>query len=191
MNSRFFIINTPLTNVVVLQRKVICDERGYIERMYCIDDLADVVGKRRVVQINHTMNHKAGTVRGMHFQRQPHAECKIVSCLRGEIFDVAVDVRHNSPTFLHWHGEILSETNRRMLVIPEGFAHGFQALVDGCELLYFSTAPYKPEAEAAINAEDPYVGIRWPMSITMMSEKDCAHRCLTAEYQGELYGDIV
>ena len=97
------------------------------------------------------MTASRGTVRGMHFQHPPHAETKFVSCLRGEVFDVAVDLRNGSPTFLHWHAEILSADNHRTLVIPEGFAHGFQTLSDDCEMLYFHTAAYNPEAEGGLN----------------------------------------
>ena len=184
MSNRFDVIPTPITGLTLLVRKPICDARGYLERMYCEHDLAELLGGRTIAQINHTVNHQAGTVRGLHFQHSPHSECKIVSCLRGAIFDVAVDLRHDSSTFLHWHGEILSEKNHRTLVIPEGFAHGFQALTDASELLYLSTAAYHQAAEGAANAKDPRVGIRWPQPITMMSDKDHVQPFLPADYKG-------
>ena len=120
----------------------------------------------------------------MHFQRSPHAETKMVSCLRGEVFDVAVDLRQASPTFLHWHGEILSEANNLSLIIPEGFAHGFQALSADCELLYCHTAAYAPQAEDGVNARDETLAIAWPIAITEISDRDAALPHVTAGYNG-------
>ena len=120
----------------------------------------------------------------MHFQLPPHAETKLVSCLRGEIFDVAVDLRKNSPTFLQCHGEVLSESNHRSLLIPEGFAHGFQALSDDCELIYLHTAAYEASAEGALNAIDQRLAIAWPMVITEISDRDRRHPMLAADFEG-------
>lgn len=175
MTGRFDILETPIDGLKLLQRKPIGDARGYLERMYCFQDLSGVLVDRQFVQINHTKNFLAGTVRGMHFQYAPHAECKLVSCLRGVIFDVAVDFRPDSPSFLKWHGEVLSEDNHRTLMIPEGFAHGFQAMTEECEVLYLSSAYYQPESEGALNATDPRIGIHWPLPISSMSEKDRHH----------------
>src|SRR5258706_1647533 len=133
MSERFDIHATKL-GAVVLTRKPRSDERGFLERIYDVDELTDVVGARHLLQINRTLTRMRGTVRGMHFQRPPHAELKVVSCLRGAVFDVAVDLRKGSPTFLESHAELLSADNHRSLVIPEGFAHGFQALTDDVEL---------------------------------------------------------
>lgn len=137
-----------------------------------------------IAQINHTLTRMKGAVRGMHYQRPPHVEVKVVSCLHGEVFDVAVDLRRGSPTFLQWHGVVLSAANRRSLLIPEGFAHGFQALREDCELIYLHTAPYRPEAEEALNAEDPRLGIGWPLPITELSERDRNHGWIKQDYQG-------
>jgi len=115
---------------------------------------------------------------------RPHAETKVVSCLHGEVFDVAVDLRRNSPTFLQWYGAVLSAANQRSLLIPEGFAHGFQALTDDCELIYLHTAAYQPSAEGAVNANDPRLAIMWPLEISEMSERDRAHSLLAAEFEG-------
>lgn len=117
----------------------------------------------------------AGTVRGMHFQRPPHAEVKIVTCLRGAVFDVAVDLRPESPTWLEWHGVVLSADAHDALVIPEGFAHGFQTLSADCELLYFHTAAWSAEAEAALHPLDPTLGIRWPKPVASLSDRDRSH----------------
>ncbi len=184
MTARFDLHATPLADLRVLQRKPLGDSRGYLERLFCLEELADILAGRHIVQINHTLTASRGTLRGMHFQRPPHAETKFVSCLRGEVFDVAVDLRRDSPTFLHWHGEILGADNHRTLVIPEGFAHGFQTLCDDCEMLYFHTAAYHAKAESGVNAQDPLLAIKWPLEITTLSDRDLAHPRLAAEFTG-------
>ena len=135
MRAHFKMFDTPLSGLKVLQRKPISDSRGYLERFFCTEELEALALGKHIAQINCTLTANLGTVRGMHFQRPPHAEIKFVSCLRGEVFDVAVDLRNNSPTFLCWHAEVLSADNHKTLVIPEGFAHGFQTLADNCEML--------------------------------------------------------
>lgn len=175
---------TPLAGLSVLHRRRLRDNRGYFERLYCVDALREMLGSRHVVQINHTFTIKRGTVRGMHFQRPPFAETKIVTCLRGEVFDVAVDLRAQSPTFLRWHGEVLSGDNARSLLIPEGFAHGFQALTDDCEMLYLHTAPYAQESEAGVHPLDPRIAIEWPEDVRELSARDAAHPPLTDHFTG-------
>ena len=167
-----------------MQRKPMGDERGYLERLFCVSDLELLIGDRNIVQINHTLTMQTGVVRGMHYQNPPYAEMKLVSCLKGEVYDVAVDLRKNSPTFLKWHAAILSEENHRSFAIPEGFAHGFQTLTDHCELIYLHTAAYAPEAEAGLDALDPLVGIEWPLPITERSVRDQAHRKINVEFLG-------
>ena len=152
--------------------------------MFCSQELAELLGDRRIAQINHTFTAKTGTVRGMHFQHPPHAETKYVACLRGTVFDVAVDLRRDSPTFLHWHGEVLSGDNHRTLVIPEGFAHGFQTLIEDCEMLYLHTHPYVPGAEGGLNAMDSRLAIAWPLPISERSARDTDHPLLTEEFIG-------
>jgi dTDP-4-dehydrorhamnose 3,5-epimerase len=139
---------------------------------------------RAIAQINHTLTTRTGTVRGLHVQRPPHAEMKIVTCLRGAVFDVAVDLRGGSPTFLQWHAEHLTAENRRWLVIPEGFAHGFQTLTDDCEMLYLHSASYMPSAEGGLDATDPRLAIPWPLPIAERSPRDEGHKRLTAEFEG-------
>jgi len=146
--------------------------------------LEEIIGNRRIMQINHTLTRKAGTLRGLHFQHPPHSEMKLISCLRGDVFDVAVDLRKESNTFLQWHGEILSEKNHRTICIPEGFAHGFQALTKNCELIYLHTASYRPDAEAGLNAVDPELSIIWPMPIVERSERDQNHALLSSDHSG-------
>ncbi len=182
--SRFTLTATPLAGLTLVQRHPIGDQRGYLERLYCRDELASLLGDRAIAQINHTLTSHQGTVRGLHFQHPPHAETKLVTCLQGEVYDVAVDLRQGSPTLLHWHAERLSADNHRTLIIPEGFAHGFQTLTADCELLYLHTAPHQADAEAALNALDPRLAIAWPLSITERSARDQAHSLLDAGFTG-------
>jgi dTDP-4-dehydrorhamnose 3,5-epimerase len=184
MTTRFDILPTPLADLRVLQRKPLGDNRGYLERLFCQEELGEILADRHIVQINHTLTASRGTLRGMHFQQPPHAETKFVSCLRGEVFDVAIDLRRDSPTFLQWHGEILSADNHRTLVIPEGYAHGFQTLCDDCEMLYLHTAAYHAAAEAGVNARDPTLAIAWPLAVTVLSPRDANHPMLNNDFSG-------
>jgi len=178
-DDRFTIEPTPLDGLVVVTRHPRRDERGSLERLFCEHDLASLLpAGRRIVQVNRTCTRTPGTIRGMHFQRPPHAELKIVSCLRGAVFDVAVDLRPDSPTWLQWHGVVISADAHDAVVIPEGFAHGFQTLCGDCELLYFHTAAWSAEAEAALHPLDPAVGIRWPKPVAALSDRDRSHPLL-------------
>lgn len=184
MSSRFNIAATSLSDLKVVTRQPVGDSRGWFERTFCIDELQDLLGWRRVVQINRTLTQKKGSVRGMHFQHAPGAEMKFVSCLHGEVFDVAVDLRPGSITFLQWHAERLSADNRKTLVIPEGFAHGFQTLTDNCEMLYLHTAAYDPAAEGGLNPLDPGLSIAWPLPIAELSARDVGHPLIAAGFTG-------
>jgi len=184
MNRRFERSETPLAGLSVLQRAPIGDHRGFLERLFDADELKALTAGKAIAQVNRTLTVKRGSVRGMHFQHPPHTEVKFVTCLRGEVYDVAVDVRRGSPTFLRWHGETLAANDQKTLVIPEGFAHGFQTLAENCELLYFHTASYRADAEGALNARDPKLGIRWPEVITELSSRDESHPMLTGDFAG-------
>ncbi len=184
MSDRFDTHGTPLKGLKLIHRKPIGDSRGYLERLFCAEELKKLIPGKGIAQINHSLSSKRGTVRGMHFQRPPHAETKFVSCLRGEVFDVAVDLRRDSPTFLHWHAELLSADNHKTLLIPEGFAHGFQTLTEDCEMLYFHTATYHSSAEGGLNAQDPHLAINWPLPMTEQSTRDMAHSILTKDFAG-------
>lgn len=184
--SRFTVEKTPIEGLHVLQRQPLGDTRGYLERMFCSEELEPIIGQRRIIQVNHTLTEKAGTVRGMHFQYPPYAEMKLVSCLRGKIFDVALDLRKGSSTFLHWHAEFLTETGHKTFVIPEGFAHGFQTLTDDCEILYLHTSEHNPAAEAGLDALDPGLAITWPMPITERSKRDQESTLISSEFSGFL-----
>lgn len=175
---------TPLSGLQCVQRHPIADERGFFSRFYCREVFARAGTGKAIAQINHTRTRKAGAVRGLHFQNPPHAEIKLVSCVAGAVFDVAVDLRQGSPTFLRWHGVRLSADNHLSLLLPEGFAHGFQALEPDSELIYLHTAPYHPEAEGALNVRDPQLAIDWPLAITELSERDRAHPFITIDWPG-------
>jgi dTDP-4-dehydrorhamnose 3,5-epimerase len=182
--SRFDFIPTPLSDMQLVQRKAIEDHRGFLSRFYCAEEFRAAGIDKPIAQINQTFTRKKGAVRGLHFQHPPHAETKLVSCLKGEILDVAVDLRRDSPTFLHWHGEVLSAENRKSLLIPEGFAHGFQALTEDCELIYLHTAAYCAEAEGALNVMDPEINIAWPLAINDLSERDRNHPFIKSDFHG-------
>lgn len=182
--SEFSIFDTPLAGLKVIERKPIRDHRGFLARIFCADQLKCAGWKKPIAQINQTITKKRGTVRGMHFQCTPYAEMKLVSCLQGEIWDVAVDLRKNSLTFMKWHAEKLSSENCRALLIPEGFAHGFQTLSDDCELLYLHSAPYVRKAEAGIRPNDPYLNISWPLDFFEISTRDAGHLLLNSQFTG-------
>jgi dTDP-4-dehydrorhamnose 3,5-epimerase len=148
------------------------DKRGFLNRIFCKKILKPILKNKNITQINHTLTKKVGSIRGLHFQYHPHAEIKIVNCFKGKIWDVAVDLRKKSPTFLHYHSEILSDKNLKSFFIPEGFAHGFQTLTPHCEILYFHTANYNLNYEGTINPLDPRISIKWPKPISEMSKKD-------------------
>jgi len=182
--SRFEIKSTPITGLQVIQRRLIGDQRGSLSRLFCREELHPLIGERQITQINHMLTAEKAAVRGMHFQYPPYAEMKLVTCLRGEVFDVVVDLRHDSATFLGWHAEILSCNNYKTFAIPEGFAHGFQTLSDDCELIYLHTAAYQPSAEGGLDALDPAIGIDWPLTITKRSSRDQAYPNVGPNFAG-------
>jgi dTDP-4-dehydrorhamnose 3,5-epimerase len=175
---------TPLDGLIVIDRRPFEDDRGMLDRLFDFDFIGSLSPGFRPMQVNHTVTRHSATVRGMHYQLPPYEDTKIVTCLRGRVFDVAVDVRFDSPTFLSWHGEFLEPGNNRSHLIPVGFAHGFQALEGDCELLYVHGASYRPEAEAGIRPDDPVLGIEWPKRPTQMSTRDAAHPLLADDWTG-------
>lgn len=182
--KRFILRDLPLAGLILVERQRSGDRRGFLSRLFCSEELAAAGWEKPINQINLTCTAKRGTVRGMHFQQAPHAEMKLVSCVRGEVYDVAVDVRANSPTFLQWHAEYLSADNGRALLIPEGFAHGFQTLTDEVDLLYCHSAAYCPSAEAGLNPQDRRLAITWPLAIADLSPRDAAHPSIDSTFQG-------
>lgn len=174
---------TPLSGAYLIHPNSFEDERGSFSRVFCKGEFADIF-KGDIAQINHSVTLKKGTVRGMHFQYSPYAEIKMVKCIKGSVFDVIVDIRQNSKTFLQWFGAVLSVKNRTMIFIPEGFAHGFQTLEDDTELLYMHSELYTPHHEGALNALDPMLHISWQLPISSISQRDKSHPMLQSDFQG-------
>lgn len=183
-SERFNISKTPLAGLNIIERLPIRDDRGWLERVYCQDSFSELVNGKNISQITKTLTTKKGTVRGLHFQKQPYAETKIISCLQGKIWDVAVDLRKNSPTFLSYFAVILSENQHLSLLVPEGFAHGFQALTNNCQIIYFNTNNHNQDSEGSINALDPKVAIQWPLQISLRSTKDANSQFLEKNFTG-------
>ena len=148
------------------------DHRGWFSRLFCSREFRDAGLQTNYVQINQSFTRLKGTIRGMHYQLPPHAEIKLVRCIKGAVYDVVIDIRQGSPTFLQYYEVELSESNRRMIYIPKGFAHGFQTLCDDTSLIYQHSTFYAPQSERGIRFDDPQIGIKWPLTITDMSEKD-------------------
>jgi len=182
--SRFAITDLSLLGLKLIEHQCLGDSRGFLSRLFCAEELAIAGWHKPIAQINYTYTTQRGTVRGLHYQQSPHAEMKLVTCLQGEIWDVAVDLRHDSPTFLQWQAENLSASNCKAMLIPEGFAHGFQALTDDVQLLYCHSAAHNPEAEAALNVQDPRLAINWPLAITELSIRDAKYPLVNAKFEG-------
>jgi dTDP-4-dehydrorhamnose 3,5-epimerase len=178
------VTDTKIDGVKRILSEPFRDERGFFNRIFCQKDLEVIRPNIVIVQINHSMTKIKGTIRGMHFQFPPHAEMKIVRCVKGSIFDVAVDLRKDSPTFLQWHGEILSAENMKALVVPEGCAHGFQSIDDDIEMVYLSTKAYYKESEGTIRYDEPKVNIKWPIIVVNVSKKDMTSSFITGDFKG-------
>lgn len=160
------------------------DARGFFARLFCADALAPWLAGKRIVNANLSRTDTAGMVRGLHYQTPPMTETKCVRCLQGAIYDVIVDVRAGSATFLQWRGVELRADAMNMLIVPDGFAHGFQALEDGATVLYLTTRAYAPDHEAGLNAIDPALGIDWPLPVGVRSDKDRACAFLDPAFGG-------
>jgi dTDP-4-dehydrorhamnose 3,5-epimerase len=174
----------PLQGAYIIEPNLFADHRGKFSRLFCQEELKQIGHDKPIVQINHSLTKQKGTVRGMHYQKPPKAEIKMVQCLKGEVFDVLVDLRKNSLTFLKWHGEILSANNMKMMYIPEGFAHGFQSLDQNSEIIYFVTEFYNPLYEAGIRYNDPEINIEWLLEPVNVSEKDQNYPLLNSMFEG-------
>ena len=163
---------TPIAGAFVIELTIFEDDRGFFARVFCEKEFSDHSIAMRTVQANLSGNHHKGTVRGMHFQSAPAEEKKLVRCIQGSIWDVIIDLRPDSPTYLQHLGIELSATNRLALLVPEGCAHGYQALEDGTEALYLVSAMHSPPHERGVRHDDPRFGIQWPLPVTSISRKD-------------------
>ncbi len=182
--NRLTVTDTPIRGVKRVERQQLGDARGFLARLFCARELAQAGWHTPVAQVNQTRTHRCGTLRGLHYQNAPDAEMKLVSCIRGAVWDVAVDLRAGSPTFLHWHAQQLSADNGLALLIPEGCAHGFQTLSDDAEVLYCHSAEYAPRSDAGLHPLDVRLAISWPLPVAMMSERDTRHPSLDARFEG-------
>jgi dTDP-4-dehydrorhamnose 3,5-epimerase len=167
-----FFTPTELAGAFVIDVQRFEDNRGFFARTWAIDDFESRGLVSKVVQMNLSYNRARGTLRGMHFRHAPYAETKLVRCVRGAIFDVIIDIRADSPSYKRWMSVELTAENRRALYVPEGFAHGFQTLVDDVEVMYQVSQPYVPSAEGGVRYDDPAFAIRWPLAPTEISPKD-------------------
>jgi dTDP-4-dehydrorhamnose 3,5-epimerase len=175
---------TPLAGAYVLEQTALRDERGYFARVFCGREFAERGLCTRFVQTNHSLSLRRGTIRGLHYQLEPAAEVKLFRCIRGAVQDVMVDLRQGSPTFLRWHAEVLTEDNLKMVYVPAGFAHGFQALADGSAVTYQSSSYYSPGCERGVRYDDPLLGIAWQVPEVIVSPKDLAWPGLDARFLG-------
>lgn len=178
------IAETPLAGCLTATSQVHEDTRGQFFRAFCAHELERVLAGKNIQQINVSLTRRQGTVRGLHYQLPPYTETKIIRCLQGSVFDVAVDLRADSPTFLQYHGEILSAERHNIMVIPDGFAHGFQALEEDCQLLYLHTAIYQPASESGIVYNDPSIAIAWPLPVHSLSERDKSLPTVPKHFEG-------
>ncbi len=175
---------TSLKGSYLIDLNLFEDERGWFARTYCKNEFAEIGFNKEWVQMNHSFTKQKGTLRGMHYQLPPYSEIKLVRCIAGAVYDVIVDLRKDSATFLQWFGTELSAENKKMLYIPEGFAHGFQAMTDNCELIYHHSQFYKPGAEGGIRYNDDKVNIKWLLPVTAVSDRDNQHPLLDENFKG-------
>jgi dTDP-4-dehydrorhamnose 3,5-epimerase len=174
----------PLQKAYVVEPSLHSDTRGVFYRYYCKREFLEIGHDKEWVQLNHSFTIHPGTIRGMHYQLPPYTETKLVRCVAGKVWDVIVDMREGSGTFLQSFGLELSAENRQMIYIPEGFAHGFQTLSENCELIYHHSEYYTKEAEGGIRYDDALVNIKWPLPAVNVSERDLQHPLLTNHFTG-------
>ena len=173
-----------LKGACLIKHEYNADSRGGFGRLFCVDTMKDFGLEYKIVQVNHSITKQLGCVRGLHFQKPPKAEVKIVKCIKGAVYDVIVDLRKESPTFMEYTAVELISSKLQMLYIPKGFAHGYQVLEENSELVYFHTEFYSPKNESAIHYLDPLINIPWPLEISEVSLKDQEHKFLNNDFKG-------
>jgi len=169
-------IPTPLKDAFVIEPTLLEDHRGFFTRAFCNDTFSKKNLESNFIQANNSLSYKKGTLRGMHFQLPPKQEVKLIRCIQGELYDVIIDLRKESPTYKQWFGEKLTAKNRKMMYAPKGFAHGFITLTDNAEAFYLNSTPYCKELERGVRWDDPAFNIQWPIKPTEISEKDQNHK---------------
>jgi dTDP-4-dehydrorhamnose 3,5-epimerase len=175
---------TPLSGSYVIDLELLRDSRGWFARTFCKKEFEEIGHTKEWVQLNHSYTVEQGALRGLHYQVPPFSEIKMVRCVAGSVFDVMVDLRKDSATFLQWFGIELSAANKKMMYIPEGFAHGFQTLQEHSELIYHHSEFYTPGAEKGLRFNDPKINIQWPAEQTAVSERDQQHPLLNDNFTG-------
>jgi len=175
---------TLLEGAYIIEKEPFRDDRGLFARTYCKREFSQIGHTKEFVQFNHSQTVHKGTLRGMHYQVPPSAEIKLIRCIRGKVYDVIIDLRQNSPTFLRHIGVELSEENMKSIYVPEGFAHGFQTLEDNTQLIYHHTEFYTPENERGINFNDPALAINWPLPPVHVTPKDINHPYIGNNFKG-------
>lgn len=175
---------TRISGVFTSQSASIFDQRGRFTRLFCSEALQHAQQGRPIIQINHSMTRAVGAIRGLHYQTSPASESKWVRCLKGRVWDVAVDLRRGSPTLKQWVAVELSADQANCIFIPEGCAHGFQVLEPDSELLYLHSASYAPAYEGGVRWDDPQIGVEWPLPAVDVSARDNAHSLLTDDFEG-------
>jgi dTDP-4-dehydrorhamnose 3,5-epimerase len=166
---------TELNGVFIIELETIEDDRGFFACSWAPNEFEQHGLNPRLVQCNVSFNKRRGTLRGMHFQTKPHEEAKLVRCTQGAIYDVAIDLRSNSPTRYRWVGAELTADNHLMLYIPEGFAHGYQTLTDRTEISYQMSEGYHPASAGGVRWDDPAFGIKWPLPVTVIADRDATY----------------
>lgn len=182
--TKLTINKTPIESLYIIDTDAFIDHRGAFARWFCEGELKEIIGNRHIKNVNFSRTTKKGSIRGMHFQKPPKAEMKMVRCIKGKILDVVVDIRKDSPTFLQHYAVELSAENMKLFVIPEGFAHGFQSLENDCEIMYLVTEFYSPENESGLRYSDPKLDINWPLNVTDISTKDENHSLVQNSFEG-------
>lgn len=177
-------IETPLKGLYVVEPKKVEDQRGLFARTFCKKEFSEIGFEKELVQFNYSFNLKKGTTRGMHYQNKPFSETKLIRCVQGRVYDVAIDIRRGSSTFLQSFGVELSQENMLSMFIPEGFAHGFQTLEDQSSLIYHHSEYYNPEADAGLLYNDGALNIDWPLEAVNVSEKDKSYPIITDNFKG-------
>jgi len=177
-------IETILKGAYIIELEPFGDSRGFFARTFCKREFKEIGHTKEFVQFNHSMTSEKGTLRGLHYQVPPSSEVKLIRCIKGEVYDVIVDLRAGSPTFLNHIGVVLSEDNMKMIYVPEGFAHGFQTLKDNSQMIYHHTAYYTPEDERGLYFNDPKLDIKWPLDIKNLSEKDSKNPGIDINFNG-------
>ena len=177
-------IPAHIQGLYTIRLKKLEDERGWFARTFCKKEFRQIGFEKEFVQFNHSFNKNKGTLRGMHFQNSPYAETKLIRCIQGSVYDVAIDLRKGSPTFLQSFGTELSAENMNSIFIPEGFAHGFQTLEDNSALIYHHTQYYAPNADEGVRFDDPVFNISWNLPVTTISEKDKTYKLIGNNFKG-------